>query len=252
MVVKKPLPRIARSSPTLPETSPLQYWLGSAFAVAIASPEIADSQLFREERAYIAGATENRREEFGAVRVCARRALASLDVDAGALVPNGDRSPSWPEGVIGSLAHCRDLCIAVVTTEPHVLGVGIDVETCTAVDLGLESVVCTETERRFIDSYPRYLRDDLRTMIFCAKEAVYKCQYPITKFFLDFLDIEITIAESLDTFVVAKVHHDPDISQLLSRVGGSIVQLNGFTFAVATLTASMSAEASSTTKAVRS
>lgn len=43
----------------------------------------------------------------------------------------------------------------------------------------------------------------LATKIFCAKEAFYKCQYALTRAWLDFLDVRVEILG--DTFRVAVV-----------------------------------------------
>ena len=79
-----------------------------------AVPQLHDAELFPEERACLAKAVEKRRAEFGTARVCARRALAQLGFPPMPLVPNKDRSPVWPQGVVGSITHTRGYCAVIV------------------------------------------------------------------------------------------------------------------------------------------
>jgi 4'-phosphopantetheinyl transferase EntD len=50
-------------------------------------------------------------------------------------------------------------------------------------------------------SEPEERRPELATKFFCAKEAFYKCQYPVTGQWLDFHEVAVTIAA--DTFEAA-------------------------------------------------
>lgn len=217
------------------DASILQSWLGPAFAVAVSAPALVDDQLFPEERTYIAGAIGLRREEFGTARICARRALAALGVQGAALVPYADRSPRWPKGIVGSLSHSQDLCVAAVTAAPHIHGFGIDVEINAPLDHELEKMICTAGERDFVDSLSILERGRIGKMIFCAKEAVYKCQYPLTKTFLDFQDIELDLEASLETFVVARAPRHHDIAPLLRSVKGSFLLTDTLIFTAAML-----------------
>ncbi|WP_267555493.1 4'-phosphopantetheinyl transferase [Rhizobium rhizogenes] len=217
------------------DASILQSWLGQAFAVAVSAPAPVDDQLFPEERTYIAGAVRRRREEFGTARVCARRALAALGVQDASLVPYADRSPRWPKGIVGSLSHCQDLCVAAVTAAPHIHGFGIDVEIDVPLDQELETMICTAGERNFVSSRSTSERGRIGKMIFCAKEAVYKCQYPLTKTFLDFQDIELELDSSLKTFVVARAPRHREIEPLLRSVKGRFLLTHALIFTTATL-----------------
>ena len=53
------------------------------------------------------------------------------------------------------------------------------------------------------------------TLLFSAKEAVFKCLYPLTGLFFTFLDIEVVVAEAAPCCFTARVpaaylpHHPP-------------------------------------------
>jgi 4'-phosphopantetheinyl transferase EntD len=167
--------------------------LDSEVAVEAEAPSAAIDELFPEERGHAAGWAPARQREFVAARVAARRALGRLGIEAGALVPHADRSPRWPAGVVGSITHTRELCLVAVARRGRLASVGIDVERVSAATSDIEELVCTPVERRWLDAQPAAQRGANVRLVFSAKEAFYKCQYPLTKTYLDFQDVELAI-----------------------------------------------------------
>jgi 4'-phosphopantetheinyl transferase EntD len=72
----------------------------TAVIVAAAPPALDDAALFAEEHAHLHGAVDKRRAEFTAARVCARRALAALQIGPTPLVPVARQGPAWPAGIV--------------------------------------------------------------------------------------------------------------------------------------------------------
>jgi 4'-phosphopantetheinyl transferase EntD len=99
-----------------------------ATASAETFSDVPESTMFSDEAAAVAGAGAERRREFGTVRWCARKALRQLGVPAVPILPDGDRAPRWPVGVVGSLTHCAGYRAAVVARSGELRGVGIDAE----------------------------------------------------------------------------------------------------------------------------
>lgn len=163
-------------------------WLSPLFGADVVTaqgkPELVDDQLYPEELASIARAVPKRRAEFGAVRVCARRALAELGIAAQSLAPHPDRAPRWPEGIVGSLTHTASYCAAVVAKASAVRSVGVDAERERTLEPELRRMICTEREQQLLAA-------EDAIVCFAAKEAFYKCQYPLTGRYLDFLDVEV-------------------------------------------------------------
>jgi 4'-phosphopantetheinyl transferase EntD len=54
-------------------------------------------------------------------------------------------------------------------------------------------MILTARERAWLASRPPQRQNDLALTVFCAKEAFYKCQYPVTGAFLEFSDVEVDI-----------------------------------------------------------
>jgi 4'-phosphopantetheinyl transferase EntD len=205
--------------------------------VETAVPALVAEQLFPEERAYIARAVEIRQAQFGSARVCARRALSRLGIAPCALVPKSDRSPNWPSGIKGSIAHTEQHCAVALTDAHQIAAVGLDVESDTPLKAGLEEVVCTEAELLWLQRFDRIAMGWLGTLVFSAKEAFYKCQFPITETILDFQDVELRLDLDEARFLVADLRPGiPQRSKVL-RIEGRLGRAMDSLVTTATLSA---------------
>lgn len=151
-----------------------------------------------EEMARTGSYAAHRKAEFMTGRTYARRALRSLGMPAPTIGWNADRSPIWPEGVIGCVTHTRDYCAAVVgrTDGPHAIrGIGVDIETPGRITDAMGMKTFTEAERAALALAPEESRQERMCAIFCAKEAFYKMQFPLTKAWVGFQDVEVTLGE---------------------------------------------------------
>jgi 4'-phosphopantetheinyl transferase EntD len=155
-----------------------------------ATEEMWSSRLFPEEEACLTRAFPKRRREFTAGRICARTALASLGIHDFPLVAGPDRFPLWPEGITGSISHCRDFCGAAVARRDRILSVGLDVERPGPLEEKIVSRICTEKELARLDESVM-TRGDWAKIIFSAKESTYKSTYPLHRIVLGFHDVEI-------------------------------------------------------------
>jgi 4'-phosphopantetheinyl transferase EntD len=150
--------------------------------------------MFSDEVAAVASAGADRRREFGTVRYCARMALRQLGVPAVPILPDGDRAPRWPFGVVGSMTHCAGYRAAVVARAGELRGVGIDAEPHASLPAAVLDFVLRDEERSWLltlaDADPALHWDRIS---FCAKEAVYKAWFPLTRRWLDFDDVSTTV-----------------------------------------------------------
>lgn len=164
--------------------------LGEYVATEEVDPHSVCGGLLGPELEAIAGAAPTRIEQFTAGRVCSRIALRRLGVTKATPIPRGeDRAPQWPTGFTGSIAHTDAWCAAAVARTSEVRSIGIDLEAATPLKPSLWRRVCTPGEREWLAGLP----DPGLTgkILFSAKEAVYKCQYPITHRFLGFQAVEM-------------------------------------------------------------
>lgn len=160
-----------------------------------------DEPLAPAEEQAVSTASPHRRQEFRAGRAAARAALAVVG-RPGAVLPRGaDRRPVWPSGFVGSISHCPGFCGAAAASTRDFAGVGFDAEARRRVGPHLHAAVCTEDERAWMARAGG--DDEMATLIFSAKEAVYKCLSPLTGARLGFADV--TIEPAGDGAFVASV-----------------------------------------------
>jgi 4'-phosphopantetheinyl transferase EntD len=147
---------------------------------------------YEEEDQLVANAVDARRAQFHAGRACARSSLRQLGLPDGAILVNPDRSPRWPSGAIGSITHTQGFCGAMASATTTWRGLGVDAERSGAVTPDLWRDLFTTMELAWLDAVPALERNAFATVMFSAKEAYYKAQYPLTLSRLDFLDVEVT------------------------------------------------------------
>lgn len=166
---------------------------------AVAAEELfrdeTDHPLFPEEEAVLARAVDKRRREFTSVRACARRALTRIGVAPAPLVPGERGAPQWPAGVVGSMTHCEGYRACVVARAADVVTLGIDAEPNQPLPQGVLNVVSLPAEREMLDELAAKGDPDTHwdRMLFCAKEAVYKAWFPLTRTWLDFGEARVDL-----------------------------------------------------------
>jgi len=154
---------------------------------------------------------EKRNREFAVGRHCARVALNYFDITAEVLVDT-DRKPIWPAGIVGSISHSQHYAWAAVAKKNAVSGIGIDTEIVVD-DATMRQVlkeITVEAERNLLAK----IHSDVRTaftVVFSAKESIYKCLYPMNEQFFGFHDVEL-IAASDHTVTFAQHPSNPNYS----------------------------------------
>lgn len=205
-------------------TSLVQPLFSPSVRTGDAIPELVDDQLFPAEREWIKDAVPKRRAEFGTARVCARRVLLGLGVGPTCLAPQHDRAPTWPSGIVGSISHTKGYCaVAVARTATH-RSVGLDVEEERVLDSDMSNAICTPNELRAMAARGAVSRDSL--LHFCAKEAFYKCQYPLARIAFDFHDVEIDLNLEAGTFR-ARIVRPMQVPGWVEQLRGRFVRRDG-------------------------
>lgn len=173
------------------------------------NPQDWDRRALDEEEQWIKTSVLKRQREFRAGRNTARRCIAKLTT-SGASSTNyqhltrkpisvGDsREPLWPKGIVGSISHsqfeshdshsAREFCGVVVAFEKHIKSIGIDIERIEHLSADSLDLIITQNEwqRAKEHCWPTYWPK----YIFAAKESFYKCCYPLTGAYLDFLEAD--------------------------------------------------------------
>jgi 4'-phosphopantetheinyl transferase EntD len=167
-----------------------------------ADPALIDGVLFPEEEACIRRAVPKRREEFTAGRLCARKALARFGITDFPLVTGEGRMPVWPPSVVGSISHTEGYCGVAVASTREVESVGLDVECVGRVERNLWRRIFTPHELHRIGLLSPDDQAAHATLLFSAKECFYKAQYGITRRWVGFREVQISVGPKRNVFQV--------------------------------------------------
>jgi 4'-phosphopantetheinyl transferase EntD len=181
---------------------------------AVACPElaallprgVAAAHLYREAPPGLLLATEAQRthqwsqkrwQDFTAGRVCARRALQQFNLGEFALRASEAGLPIWPAGFTGCITHTQGYAAAVVGPLTLVRGLGVDTEVIAAVNEEVWALICTPAERTALSDVALASRTQRAALTFAAKEAFYKCQYPLTGEWIEFGEVTVALRGEL-------------------------------------------------------
>jgi 4'-phosphopantetheinyl transferase EntD len=145
------------------------------------------------EALLVAGAAERRQREFAAGRWLAARALQRLGQAPAPLLTGPGREPRWPRDIVGSISHDGGACIVVAARSAEIRAIGIDLDRDAPLDRDLWESVCSARELAWLLTQPATGQGRLARLLFSAKEAFYKFQYPLTGAFLEFGDVEVAL-----------------------------------------------------------
>lgn len=210
-------------------------FVGMDERLAIASMPIVDArtELAVEERGVVARVAESRLREYSTGRLLARGLLRGFGAPHPVVTQCPDRSPRWPAGFVGSIAHTDRRCVVAVARETEFAAVGIDLEPAQGLERDLFETIATEDELAVIASLPPREHGLAVRRLFTAKEAAYKCVHPLLKVFVDFQEIAVEFAPDGARFGTTIAHPLADGLEL----EGHFVEHDGCFHAVVVLAA---------------
>ena len=178
-------------------------------------------ELYPDEASAVARAVPSRRTEFSLGRACARRALAELGIPALSIPVGASRQPVWPDGFVGSITHTVGLTASVAAPTFRIAAIGLDAEPAHPLPDEVRRLVLTPSEMR--QGVPVE-----ETVIFSAKEAVYKALFPRGGRWLDFLDVEVTLDTNSRRFAVRATLEGRASDPRIPRLVGVFAQSAGY------------------------
>jgi phosphopantetheine--protein transferase-like protein len=188
--------RLQHDSDLIAEASNLKVLLPDGVRVVFSEARHAAAQLHPTEQEFLNARRMQpvREREFRVGRALAREALRNLGIADFALLPAETREPLWPDGIVGSITHCEGVCAVAVAESKRCSGLGIDLERIERIDENIADTICTSGERRQLDAMPASSRRQHLSLLFSAKESVFKALFPSTRQFLEFHDVALDIA----------------------------------------------------------
>jgi 4'-phosphopantetheinyl transferase EntD len=189
------------TSPTPVSVSIESLFPGCA-ATACSRIADADADPEPEEIADVEQAVVKRRQEFIAGRICARQALDRLGVPPGPLRKLPDGSIAWPEGITGSVSHSEIWSGAAVVRLSDAAGIGLDMESSARIGQNLWRRILTPEEHAWLARRPQSETRQWASLVFSAKEALYKCIKARLTGRIGFMDAVIVPNPPANTFAV--------------------------------------------------
>ncbi len=151
--------------------------------------------------ASLRSAVDKRKSDYLAGRALSNRAFQSLGLEPVNVPIGPKRGPVWPAGINGSISHTKGYCTSILSADPRVF-VGVDIEGLLS-ENGLKSVhriAFSDTERSFATTQTAFTQQYLGSLVFSAKETLYKCLFPIVQAFFGFDAAEVY--QSIGTEIV--------------------------------------------------
>lgn len=150
-----------------------------------------DATLYRDDTAERVGivlppalnrAVPQRQAEFVAGRYCAGIALAHLHAGTAEIGIGANRQPLWPRGIVGSITHTRGYASAALARTDTVRALGIDTEQQiqpgTAAHVSQQILAPNEASGARHGTFAS--TEQFLTLVFSAKESLFKCLFPLT------------------------------------------------------------------------
>jgi len=138
-----------------------------------------------------------RKSEYLAGRICAKHCLDKIGYFNYFVKSNEDRSPVWPAGVVGSISHTENEAICIVGPSDQYLGVGIDIEKTMSkkeVYFIRDQILLNSEIELFDNNYvDTYAFHEFMTLVFSAKESIFKAIYPQIKKYFDFHAVKLNM-----------------------------------------------------------
>lgn len=137
---------------------------------------------------------EKRRNDFLAGRVCAAAALEAAGAGRAGYVPRADDGlPVWPSGWLGSISHSAGWAAAAVASATRCQALGLDIQERVSPRVMTEVLPLIASEPELARASPYFERRSALTLLFSAKEALYKALHPLVRTFQDFDGAELTL-----------------------------------------------------------
>jgi len=140
------------------------------------------------------GAMKGRKEEFIAGRACALLGLKELGSKFEIVKRSSSRKPIWPKGFIGSITHTKDLAMASVYKEDFCRSVGIDCEVLIKPERfdKIKEYITRKEDLTILNTDKSCKLSHIQTLIFSAKESLYKAINPLCDEFFGFQEAFIS------------------------------------------------------------
>jgi enterobactin synthetase component D len=167
--------------------------------------------------------------EYYCGRLCAIKASRELGSDISWLARLSSGAPSWPPELKGSVSHSKSWALAAVGLSDHHDSIGCDIEevvTKKRVEV-IRKMILVEEEHHLIANKSVQELSLLATIIFSAKESLYKLVNPLCHTYLNFSEgIVKEIDLDMSTFVIELRSEKEEVKNYCGTFEGSFYLFN--------------------------
>ncbi len=136
--------------------------------------------IYSDEEKFISNFSVGRKKEFIAGRTLARQSLQELGKEPCSILNDKNGCPLWPDSVVGSISHKRNICATLIGLKENFDSVGIDIEFNEPLSQSMWNMFTTIEE--ISEGNTTDFSDQIfANMLLSAKEAVYKSIFPIAQ-----------------------------------------------------------------------
>jgi 4'-phosphopantetheinyl transferase EntD len=148
-------------------------------------------KLSTDELTIIGKFSQKRQHEFSTGRFCAKNVFAAYGMTNVQLLRNDHREPIWPNGFVGSISHCKDICGAYIAKKTNLKALGFDIENIRPLKQDITDLICTAQEKSLLAKEISLPYHALLILLFSLKEAIFKCVFADQKIRIGFHDCSI-------------------------------------------------------------
>lgn len=157
---------------------------------------------------HISNSVTKRKSEFLAGRYACKLCLDKIGSPTNSVSVGSNREPKWPTGYVGSITHSAKIAVAAVAESSKHIYIGIDIEPIMtkAIAQKISGLIVKSDERKFLQQSFNF--ELALTIIFSAKESLYKALYSMRKEFLDFHDAKLLSFDVINSNCTFKLRRD--------------------------------------------
>ena len=169
------------------------------------------------------------RSEKGKLEFLLGRLCAQLDLDNQYQIDREETGkPLFPSGVKGSISHSKDFAIAAVTKSTKTLSLGIDIERIVLEDKlhVVTKGTLSEVEINYLNTFPKNEQLIVATIMFSAKETLYKLINPLAGVYINFSEgiiKDINLQEM--SFCIQLCSEKEELRKYLGYYSGEVFKL---------------------------
>ena len=160
--------------------------------LGVSAPHTIKNSVIKRQAEYLAG------------RFSAFSALQKLGFVVDDIPTGKHRNPIWPQGVVASITHSDTIAICGAANSKNYKYLGIDIENRLSSELVAEikSTIINEQEETLLKNSTLSFADAF-TLVFSAKESLFKALYPSVRYYFDFTAAQVTdICEQNNSFTI--------------------------------------------------